>query len=779
MPENCHLRGVFQPLIQISLAISLLLLSWQGLNAQSPEREDVAVEVLASSSGRFEARVQFPEARLMPAQGADGTAFVQLLIPGVENNDGLAGHPDVPAVHRILAVPKGATARTMSVSFQVADEHKLLLFPVQSEAADSATSQGVDNGESMPPPEWFMDLPFEFDPAAYAAEGLVPASIVEVRDLGTLRDLEIVQVSIAAAQYEPAQTALQTFSSVQFSITFEDGEDWFLPGERVRNPFERHFDATYAQVLNYPAVREHIGPGELVSWHCPGEELMIVTDPAFRPAADQLRDWKVEKGIATRVFETGSGAGLAGTTAAQIRDFVRDRYDNCLVRPSYLLLLGDADHIPPFYLTTHYGDSAGSDLPYGQLGGFSILPQIAIGRMPVRTLAQAQVIVDKTIAYEKTPPNVPAFYGNVSLASYFQCCRTNVDNPGTTSRSFIETSELVRNALASSYTVERIYSTSTTYHNDYAGDTTPRRYRNGTLLPAALGGNSGFAWSGSTTDVVNAVNTGRFLMMHRGHGGVNGWGSPSFRSTHLSQLDNAALTPVMYSINCASGLWDNETLDPDAQNWNYGTSVSGAYWAERILRMEGGAVGIIGDVRNSPTWANSALARGLFDATFPQVLPNVGSNTPIRRLGDILNYGKTYLANQIGVAQSAGSVSAEAAVTNLILYHVLGDPTLTLWTSYPYQIRLPNLFTDLHQPEPNVWELRYPVEGAIITALKNGEPVARGMVEDNEVRLEFIRDVDSRGGEPKHPITLSADFPNAVATALDLAIFTDRFETNQ
>ncbi|RIK37460.1 MAG: hypothetical protein DCC55_24180, partial [Chloroflexi bacterium] len=199
------------------------------------------------------------------------------------------------------------------------------------------------------------------------------------------------------------------------------------------------------------------------------------------------------------------------------------------------------------------------------------------------------------------------------------------------------------------------------YYNSSTRSTTPNRYYNGALLPVDLRASSGYPWNGASTDIINAINAGRFLMMHRGHGGPSGWGSPSFSSSHLASLSNGNRTPVVYSINCASGLFDNETLDPALQDWNYNTTVTGAYWAERILRMEGGAVGVIGDTRNSPTWANSALARGLFDATFPNVVPAYGPNSSIKRLGDILNYGKAYMVSQVGQAQTAGSVSSDAS----------------------------------------------------------------------------------------------------------------------
>lgn len=729
-------------------------------------RNDVAIEVLKSSNEGFAAQVAFPDPHLVPIQGPDGQEYVQFMMPGVENRDGMVGHPDVPVLHRILAVPRGAKANLLGVRYEVGEKHEARLYPVQPSPADAGLQQEDEDLGSMPRPEVFMDLPFEFDKEAYAADRPFPRAVVQVEHLGTLRDLDVVQVSVAAGQYNPRFEALQLFQSVEFEIEFSAGEEWFLPGERIDNPFERSFDAIYAQVLNHRVIWEYVGPIITdIIWVCAGEEYIIITDPEFRSAADDLRAWKVTKGIATSVFETGTPT--VGTTNTEIRDFIRYRYNNCLVRPSYVLFLGDAEHIPPFYLTTHYGDSAGTDLPYAQMSFLAILPELAVGRMPVDTLDQARIVVDKTIAYEQSPPHNSAFYSNISIASYFQCCHTGVPNPGTTSRSFIETSELIRNALENSYNygVERIYSTSTVYHTNYTGDTTPRRYRNGALLPAALGGASGFPWNGGTNDVVDAVNEGRFLMMHRGHGGVNGWASPSFRSNHLPNLDNGALTPIMYSINCASGLWDNETLDPNAQNWNYGTSVNGSYWAERILRQEGGAVGVIGDTRNSPTWANSALARGLFDATFPNVLPNTGSNTSIRRLGDIMNYGKVYMANQIGVAQTAGSVSQAEALTNIVLYHTLGDPTLEMWTSNPYQIILPNFYIELQKEIPDFWQMRYPIEGAVITALQDGKPVARGLVQNGVAELAFIDDAID-GDDPDNPISLSASHPAAPATPL-------------
>ncbi len=195
--------------------------------------------------------------------------------------------------------------------------------------------------------------------------------------------------------------------------------------------------------------------------------------------------------------------------------------------------------------------------------------------------------------------------------------------------------------------VERIYTRT--------GSDTPRRYYNGTALPADLAPASGFAWDGDTDNIINAFNAGRFLILHRDHGWEEGWAHPEFVSSNVNNdLTNGSLLPVVFSVNCASGLFDNETAAGD-----YSTTNGGVYFAEHLLRKEnGGAVGMLGDTRNSPTWANSALTRGFFDAVWPNTLPAYSGATSRRRLGDILNHGKVYLMTQQGVAGTTEAPSS-------------------------------------------------------------------------------------------------------------------------
>ncbi len=721
-------------------------------------KEQIRIEVLQADNTVFAAEVGLPEAQLQPVKATDGNEYMELLLPGVDRDGNTPGLPGVPMIHRIIAIPEGAQVVLSDVEARPSRTFDdLLLYPSQPEPVDSALNQEIP-GDEKPNPDDFKDKPFTIDEKAYASEENYPSQIVSVQPLGKMRDLNLVQVNIAAGQYNPAKRTLQLFDKVQLAIKFDGGKGGFLPRETMENPFDNQSQPIYALALNYEIIGKYPFPGGIVNRICWGTEYLIITDPAFRTAADTLRTWKVQKGISTLVMETGNDSGDAGSTKEQIQQTIRNKFNNCIIRPSYVLLLGDAEHIAPFYRSTNSGGAnSGTDLDYALMDNADILPDLALGRIPVDTLDEANTVINKIVGYEKTPPFASSFYSKMSFAAYFQCCRNDVADDGRAVRSFLETAEYVRNQVGSlGYNVERIYTSDASYQSDYtdAGrDTTPRKYNNGAALPADLAPGSGFAWDGDSSDVINAFNEGRFLIFHRDHGWSGGWGDPSFTTSNIDSLTNGAKLPVVYSVNCASGFFDNETS---------GGSFGGLYWAEKLLRKEGGgSVGIIGDTRNSPTWANSALSRGLFDATWPSVVPEGGA-TSIRRLGDILNYGKSYLAGQVGVAQTAGSVSSTSANDDIILYHLFGDPTMQMWTSNPWHIKLPRLY-EIVKFDPTIWELRYPIEGAVITLLQEGNPVARATVRNGIATMPILLD----GFAADKGFDLSASVPGGMSTLLE------------
>ncbi len=706
-----------------------------NLSFRFPERpgfnplDDITTEILKSDNKVFNAKFNLPGMQLWEMLAGDGSVKVQASTPGIDIFGNPDGMPDVPILRRVIAVPEGASLKIVGIDVEQDEAINVPLMPSQPSAVDALRNQM--NQPFDDPPETFKDKPYVISPTFYALNTLYPAEPVSATNLGKMRDLNLWQLEMAAGQYNPKTGLLSRFKAISIELEFDGGNGGFLPKPELADPFEHHFDGIYAQALNQAVLSQYPFELELIPNICIGAEYLIVTHPDYKVAADALKVWKAAKGISTIVRQTGAGVGEAGTTKEQIQAFIRS-FNSCVIRPSYLLLFGDTEDIPVW--------DSGADLQYSLKNNTDNLPDLAYGRIPVDTLVEANRVVNKIIAFEKTPPVNAAFYSNFSIASYFECCRNAPSAVGTDARSFLETSELVRNALqAKGKTVQRIYNTSTAYEDYTGGSTTPNRYYNGSLLPVDLRASSGYAWNGNSTNIVNAINEGRMLMFHRDHGGTSGWADPSFSTANLPSLTNGALTPVFYSVNCSSGRIDSEP---------------GNGWAEAILRLEGGAVGVIGDTRNSPTWENSALSRGLFDATWTNVLPSYGGSTKIRRLGDILNYAKLYLVSQIGVAQTAGSISESDAMFDVRIYNVYGDPTMELWTSNPHGFILPtNVFTTV---VANGLQLTYPVSLTEITALQNGLPVGRGITDiSGTLKIEYFV-----MPKPGQPVQLSASTVN-------------------
>lgn len=570
-----------------------------------------------------------------------------------------------------------------------------------------------------------------------------------------MRDLNIVQITISPVQYNPVRQVAVLNEEVNFSVHFDGGSGAFVTSQAL-NPFE----SFNSQVLFETAVLNgdqllnnvlHVTPGSSF-----GAELIIITDPTFLSAANDLADWKREKGIVTKVVQSGpSSAGGIGVSRNSIKAFLQDRWDNDRIRPSYVLLLGDAEFIPPWYRSTQGSATTGTDLDYSLLSGNDLLADVGLARISADTAEEAQTVIDKIIQYEKFPPaSSPDFYRSISIPSYFQCCRED-GRRGRSSRGFIETAEFIRDGLLKKgYLVDRLYYSDTSYHPDYSKDETPRRYRYGWKLPEEIGPDSGFFWDAGQTDLIDMFEDGRFLVIHRDHGGPLEWTSPTFTTGTLVATKNQNLLPVLFSVNCASGLFDNETAGGD-----YNTNATSIYLLERFLRKDnGGAVGALGDTRNSPTWANNALARGFSDAVFPSLIPGYGDSTSVRRLADILNYGKLYMFTQVGMLQLGDVVfQATDASDNNILWHAFGDPTQEIWTQEPEH--LPQIYTMENLNDALL--VSYETEGATITATQNGMPIGRASVVNGQARLTFTGAPD-----PLKPIQISASKANAISRRL-------------
>ncbi|UUY04228.1 C25 family cysteine peptidase [Svornostia abyssi] len=695
--------------------------------------------VLKSTPTELAVRVELPTPQLVPKTGG-GKAYDQLVLPGLATT-APPGDPGVPSMAESFAIPEGAEVEVTKRSTEGYTLDGVDLYPAQEQPVDAINAQDPR----------FADKPFEIDRRVYASDASFPKTAATAAPLGELRDLTVGQLAMAAGQYQPKSKKLKVFTSVDMEIRFTGGTKTFgKPG--IASPWETSFRKVYANALVNAATAFEHGPALSELLQPCGEEMLIITSPALRPAADTLASARSGKGIYTRVVETGAGTGKAGTTADQIRTFVQGRVANTnCIRPSYLLLFGNTANVPTFT-----GDpgipNVPSDLDYALKIRELYLPNLAVGRIPAESLSVANTIVGKITGYIGSPPLTAAFYDRATVTSYFQ---TDTASDTQDDRGFTRTSEAVRNSLtAQGKTVNRVYTT---------GATNPLTYDTGDALPAAIK-KPGFAWNGTGNDVRDQINEGRFFVMHRDHGGQFGVGHPDIDSTQINAMTNGGMLPVFFSINCSSGRFD---------------SPGSPSFSENLLRRAGGgAVGVIGASRDSPSEVNNRFALGLVDAIYPSTLPFSGSTTPVRRMGEVLNLGKLHVIldsvsiNQFYSDNGWGSATQDIRTENR-LYQYFGDPSMEIRTQAPksfgvISVELAGTAVKAFAPKS--------AAGAAATLLKDGVPIGRSLVAgDGSVivnpledlgtgKLELVLDQD---GFEKSPVLIRALLPANPAAASD------------
>ncbi|WNJ20287.1 C25 family cysteine peptidase [Pontibacter sp. G13] len=650
----------------------LLLLSSMFLPISAQERSaEIQTRLVRSETTGLIMEINIPKLSFLEVK-TEGGEFSQIIHPGktqryLESGPEYVGKPEILRYSCLVALP--LNAKPGKIQIEAAGEkiqEKMRLMPVQEELVASIP-------EVMPR--------FAFDKEAYDRSSFTFQNGVTMT-LVQGGQVNIWRVSFPLTEY--AQGVLRYSTKLQVRLPFEGGEGVFRQQPNVSKKFIEQMDAIDKYHFQRPLViadlvinrKIFIDRTKLIDW-VPlflGADFLIITPEDFLDAANTLAVHKRTMGLRTTVIKMSSIASAAGVTVAQVEDehikeYIWDFYNTRIVKPQYVMLMGDAEFIPTHYIgiTSNGADCAG-DQWYGMLLDHDInpsVPELALGRLPVDTEADAMQYVERVIAYEtSTTLTNSAYASTISLVAEFQDTDGNDSIPdGQAARWFTEVTQTIYehlDPLPQNYTLNRIYRAQ-------QQNTAPLRYRDGTLLPLELR-SPAFNWSGTTQDIIDVVNEGTSILYHRDHGNFTRWGTPSFGKTDLDQLviSNDEY-PMVFSINCASGMFDNETAPTLA-----GANNSTVSWSEKFLRQEHGAIAIVGDTRNSSTVRNNEMAEGLFDAIFPQLNFFGPLLTSRRRVGDILNHAKGYVL-------SCGGSDSSVVKENTI-YNVLGDPTVKVKT---------------------------------------------------------------------------------------------------
>lgn len=582
----------------------------------------------------------------------DKSAEFQLInIPGFSHLQ-TPGQAALPSHIEMIALPKGATYQ-IEIKSITKELHKgYHIYPAREPARDT---------------EGAKEPPFVYDEDYYKTNSFFPAHPVEVIEAIEIRGMKFLLLQICPVQYNPATSEIYTYSQIKFSVVFS-GASSFLD-------YKNHSKTFVNSLISIPIndagfnqdFQAYLSGNTISQAHYISTDYLIITQDAYLAAADTLANWKRQMGYGVEIISASSW------TSANVKTAIYNKYQNLSPKPDYFVILGDVQQVPAMtYTAPDASGIYGTDLYYACMdGGTDYVPEMAYGRISVSSSAEALMVVQKIINYERNPISDSSFYQNGVNCAQFQ----DDDTDGFADRRFTHTSEDVRDYVqARGYNVQRIYFTDNAviplkYNANY--------YSNGQNIPSDLLKSNNFDWTGGATDIKNAINAGKFYVLHRDHGyvGGSGWAHPYFVSGNVNQLSNGNKLPVVFSINCHTGEFTLNNC-----------------FAETFLRhSNGGAVGIFAASYYSYSGFNDGLTVGMFDGIWsnPGIVPVFGSggnaNPTVTAHSDIINMGFVLNHGLLRMTQTWGGALTDR-IYSYRLFHYFGDPAMKMWTAKPVPI---------------------------------------------------------------------------------------------
>jgi Peptidase family C25 len=296
--------------------------------------------------------------------------------------------------------------------------------------------------------------------------------------------------------------------------------------------------ATAASVKNLPST-----------WHTAqaGSDIVMITNAKFASSLQPLVKLRQSEGKTVSVVDVDDlydEFNFGERSPYALRNFLASATSNWTKHPQYLLLVGDASLDPRNYLGTGYNDfvptrivetfylKTASDEWFSDFNTTGI-GQIATGRLPVRTVADAQTIVRKITG------------------------RAQATGPWSKQSLLVADIDGGLTFGADTQTVKK-------------------------LLPSTVNANVADAnilgITAARAQIFSQVNSGQLLVNYMGHGSVEDWAGGLLSNTDAATFTNSNRLPVFLIMDCLNGYFQDV----------YSTSMAESL----LLAPNGGAVAV-------------------------------------------------------------------------------------------------------------------------------------------------------------------------------------------
>ncbi len=378
------------------------------------------------------------------------------------------------------------------------------------------------------------------------------------------------------------------------------GQDFYVTFSDTATALHRFF-AVSRKGAKFPPRAVFDTPSDLTSAQH-GADLIIISHKNFLASAQRLADYRAEhNGLRVKVVDVEDiydefNFGLINPQA--IKDFLKYAYNYWQApAPSFVIFFGDAswdfkknsglnanDNFIP-----SYGNPVSDNWYVCFDGPDDFLPEMFVGRIPVSSEAQAEMVVEKIIAYENTPSaswkkNVLFITGGFNKSEQ---------------RTFTDQSKF----LITNYVTPPPAS----------------------CLPFQINKTTeGYFEGEKKQEILEAINRGMMWVNFIGHAGSRTW-DLMFNHPDIEELSNKDKYPFITSMTCHTGRF----AEPE------GTS-----FAEHFLLTEDkGAIAFWGTTGWGFVFQDNILLRNLFLAAFVDTMHSLGEATTFAKIKLWESYG--------------------------------------------------------------------------------------------------------------------------------------------
>ncbi|MDD3374911.1 MAG: C25 family cysteine peptidase, partial [Candidatus Omnitrophica bacterium] len=430
---------------------------------------EINPSIANQGKGQLQVSIKFPEEFPVISLSEGGSQKIQF----AENHEYLLtnhnGKTPVPYYTLNIVVPKDAKDFKIS-NIKTKEIQKEINQPLTFEQAEEKNKSAKTNREQK-------------------------SSNVKILGTSQFRDITFLTLQIFPVDYNSSNHIITQTQGIQFNLSFQTrASDNTV---KIKNPEKNVFHKIYqSQFLNYQWKKDTAILEGKNKPKTQGEYRVLtaqqILDPAYDTNTQFFPDYLVIRSQAFinsasfnswlnhRVLQAGGAhtigvisletlysAYSSGTNQQRIKNCISFLYQNWrqsanIADITYLLLIGDADYgseaqswFMPTWDSNNQTTGITGDNKYGCLIGNDDIPELLIGRFPIKDETELSTIINKTLSFENNPPQGENHYGTRHLFL------------GGSAEALYPSSNGARYTLLENYQESEEYNNREVYNNHY------------------------------------------------------------------------------------------------------------------------------------------------------------------------------------------------------------------------------------------------------------------------------------------------------------------------